>query len=341
MKHSLTALSGLLLLFIPACQAREGDPPSAKAGATSAPVAASLAPTAVIARVNGTEIPARQLDQTVRIYLESSSRDPKTVPEDQIRGLRKQLMDSLVSSEILFQASQKAGIAVSDESINEQLQSLRSRFPSEDDFSRYIAGQEITLQDMRERIRRNLATQELVGKEIEAKLSVSEAEIADYYRKNKDKMRREESVKVSEIFVRTDPKAAADARAKARQKIESLLKEVRGGKEFAALARQFSEAPDARQGGDMGYITRNGTLPAIASPAFRLKVGEVSDVVESPFGYHVLKVTEKKPAGDVKLEEAKPQVSRIVRQQKEREAFNAYLARLKAASKVEILVPEP
>ena len=90
----------------------------------------------------------------------------------------------------------------------------------------------------------------------------------------------------------------------------------------------------------MGYISRNGTLPVLSEAAFKLKVGEVSDVVETPYGYHILKVTDKRPAGEVTLAEVKPQISILLHQQKEREAFNAYLARLKAGAKIEILSPD-
>jgi peptidyl-prolyl cis-trans isomerase C len=197
------------------------------------------------------------------------------------------------------------------------------------------------MEEMKKRVQRNLATEQLVKQEVDSKISVSDSEISDYYAKNKDRMRRSESVKLSEIFVRADPKATADVKAKARQRIEALLKELQGGKDFAALARQFSESPDAKDGGNMGYVSRNGTLPVLAEAAFRLKVGEISDVVESPFGYHLLKVTDKKPAGDVTLAEAKTQISNFLYQQKEREAFNAYLGKLKAGAKIEILTPTP
>jgi len=342
MKRSILGLIGALSLLVPACQARGGDPPDAGAAVPSMPAASgAAAPGIILARVNGREIPARELEQTVRIYIGNSGQDPKLVPPDKLKQLRKQLLESLVSSELLYQASQKAGIVVPDDAVTQQLRSLQGRFASGEEFNKFVQGQGITLADMKERMRRNLSTEQLVKKEVKPPPSPSDTEIADYYQKNKARMRREEAVKLSEIFVRADSRTSPDARTKARQKIESILKEVRGGKDFATLARQHSESPDATQGGEMGYVTRNGTLPALASAAFPLKTGETSDVVETPFGYHILKVTERKPAGDVTLKEAKPQISKIVSDQKERAAFNAYLATLKAGAKIEILTPEP
>jgi len=194
---------------------------------------------------------------------------------------------------------------------------------------------------MRERIRRNLASVQLIKKQVDDKLKVSDAEIADYYQKNKEKMRRPELVRLSEIFVRVDPRGGPEAKTKARQKIESLLKEVRAGKDFATLARKFSESPDAPQGGDMGYVSPTAPLPTLVTAAFKLKPREVSDVVETAYGYHLLKATERKPAGDLPLSEAKAQISEVLLQEKERDALNAYVDRLKAAAKIETVTPLP
>lgn len=344
MNRFLLALFGISLVFVPACQARGGDPANQGSGsppAAEAPAVAKIPATTVLARVNGTDIPAGQLEQTMKLFLEKNGQEPGSVPAARLQELRKQLLDSLVNTELLYQASQAAKIGVTEESIARALQTLQGKFPSEQEFTRYLQGQGLSVEEMKNRIRRNLATEQLVKQEVEPKISVTEPEISEYYQKNKERMRRPEAVKLSEIFVRSDSRASADAKAKARQKIESLLKEVRSGKDFAALARQFSESPDAKDGGEMGYVTRDGTLPVLAESAFKLKVGEVSDVVETPFGYHILKVTARRPAGDVTLAEAKPQISSFLHQQKEREAFNVYLGKLKAGAKIEILVPAP
>jgi peptidyl-prolyl cis-trans isomerase C len=342
------AASGRLLLLLaltclPACQATGGDPGEAKPE-TRASIAPPkpLDPATILARVNGREIPARELEQTVRIYLEANAPDPGAVPPEQLRAIRKQMLDSLISSEVLYQASEGAGIRVAEKDVEEQMASLRGRFASEQEFLEYVAKERMNVDEMKGRIRKNLATTHLVEKEVEAKLpKVTEREIAEYFEKNRDRMRREETAHVYEIVVRVDPRGGADAKATARRKIESILKELQAGKDFSDLARRHSETPSASRGGDIGTVTRTGTLPALANAAFALKSGEFSDVVESPLGYHLLKVTEKRAAGDIRLEEARPQIENVLRQQKEREAFQAYVARLRAGAKVEILVPDP
>jgi len=343
MKRLMSPLFGLLLVFVPACQARGGDP-SGTGPSTPAPTeaAAPKVPAAtVLARVNGTDIPSDHLERALKLFLEKNSPDPGSAPAARLQDLRKQLLESLVSSELLYQASQAAGIRVDDDAVARQIQVLQGRFPSDAEFTKYLQDQGFTLDEMKEQARRNLATEQMVQRDVDSKVSVSDQEIAGYYEKNKERMRRPETVKVSQIFAAAGSRAGADAKSKARQKMELILKEVRGGKDFAELARQFSESPDAKDGGEMGYISRNGNMPVLSEAAFKLKVGEVSDVVETPFGYHLLKVTDKKAAGDVTLEEARPQISALLFRQKEQEAFNAYLTTLKAGAKIEILTPTP
>ena len=338
MNRWLFAPSGLLLLFIPACQAQQAEVPQTAppaASATSAPTGA------VVARVNGAEIRAQQVEQVLRLTMARAGQDPAAVPADQMTHLRTQYLDSLINAELLYQASQKAGIQVDEKEVDGKIQVLRSQYPSEEEFQRSTKQDGMSVDDMRERIRRNLATEELVKKKVDPQVKVTDADIADYFTKNKDRFRRPELVRLSQIFVKLDPRSGPEARTAARQKIESLQKELRKGADFAALARQQSEAPDAAQGGDMGYLSRSAPMPVIVDAAFKLKVGETSDVVETPHGYHLFRATEKKAAGDVKLAEAKSQISELLFQQKEREALNAFVAQLKAGAKIEVLAPTP
>ena len=343
MKRLMSPLFGLLLVFVPACQARGSDP-SGTGPSTPAPAeaAAPKAPAdTVLARVNGKDIPSSHLERALKLFLAMNSPDPGAISAAQIQELRKQLLQDLIGSELLYQASQAAGIQVDDDAVAQQVQALQGKFATDAEFTKYLQDQGLTPDMVGEQARRSLATGQLIQREVGSKVSVSDEDIADYYEKNKERMRRPEAVKVSEIFAAAGARANPGARNKARQKIELVLQEVRGGKDFADLARQFSESPDAKDGGEMGYLSRDGSLPVLTEAAFQLKVGEVSDVVETPFGYHLLKMTDKRAAGDVTLEEARPRISALLHEQKEQEAVNAYLAALKAGARIEILAPTP
>jgi parvulin-like peptidyl-prolyl isomerase len=143
-------------------------------------------------------------------------------------------------------------------------------------------------------------------------------------------------VRVSQIVVRAAPDAPAAARAEARHKIEEIMKEVRAGKDFAELARAYSEGPEAAHGGDSGFVTRGGrALPPIERAAFSLGPGQTSDILETRRGFHIIKVTGKRPAGAVPFEEVKEAIRTKLTAQARAPRIKEYVDGLKAAARVE------
>ena len=123
--------------------------------------------------------------------------------------------------------------------------------------------------------------------------------------------------------------------------MEGVLKEARGGKDFASLVREFSQGASAAKGGDLGWLTRSSPRPVLAQAALRLQAGEISDILETSTGLHILKVLEKRPAGDVSLQEARGEIDSLLRREKEQGALKDYLQSLKTGATIEILNPTP
>src|SRR5262249_55331412 len=123
--------------------------------------------------------------------------------------------------------------------------------------------------------------------------------------------------------------------------MESVLAEIRSGQDFEEMVKEFSEGPSASKGGDLGWLTRNGERPVLSEAALKLKLGEISDILETSAGLHIIKVIEKKPAESVSLEESKSRISSILRQDKQQAALKDYLATLRANAKIEFPQPTP
>ena len=336
MRRLIPCLPAILVALASVCQAQT-------APAESIPSSPSVAtpPDPVLASVNGKEIHASQVDRVLQLTLRKSSRNPDAVPADQREALRKQLLNSLVDDELLYQASQKEKIQVPEKAVDEQVQALEGSFYSQEEFAVSLQKQGMTPAEARERVRRRLAVEELVKQRVNAAGPVTDAEINAYYKKNRERLRRPESVHAQQIFLRLDPFEDPEKKGKARQTLEALLREIRGGKDFETLARQFSEGPEAAQGGDLGWLTRNSPTPYLAEAALRLNPGEVSDVVETPAGLHILKALEKRPAGEASAEEARSQIETRLRQEREQEAIKELLATLKTTAKILIFTPTP
>ncbi|MGA2959460.1 MAG: SurA N-terminal domain-containing protein [Thermodesulfobacteriota bacterium] len=150
-------------------------------------------------------------------------------------------------------------------------------------------------------------------------VQVSSKEIEDYYQNNQEKFGQPKRVKVRHILIRADAKDA-EASAKAKQKAESVQKEAAGGKDFSQLAKQYSEDPGTKdRGGEIGFITKGMVVPEFEQAAFSMKVGEVSPVIQTPYGFHILKVDDIQEARTEPLEKVKDQIDALLRNRKARD----------------------
>ena len=191
--------------------------------------------------------------------------------------------------------------------------------------------------DLREYTRRDLLISRFVDTEFVSKVVVPEAEVRAFYDQNPDKFKREETVKASHILIGTDSKTSVDDKKKAREKAEKLRKELAGGADFATLAKGNSTCPSSQQGGDLGFFGKGQMVPAFENAAFALKPGEISDVVETQFGYHIIKVTEKKAAATTDFKDVKAKIEEFLKGQKVNDAIQKYLAEARKTAKIEIL----
>ena len=205
-----------------------------------------------------------------------------------------EVLEGLITRELLWQEAQKKNFTVTDEELEKALSSAINRFPSEDEFKLRLAQIGYTEYDYREVLRRQLSLRELVQKDITKGLSVSDDEIHAYYQSNSQQFKTPEQIHARHILVKVEPGAGEAAREVAKRKIETILKEAIGGADFAELARNHSEGPSGPKGGDLGFFSRGRMVKPFEEAAFSLKAGQISGVVQTIYGYHIIKVEEKK-----------------------------------------------
>ncbi|MGC9974420.1 MAG: peptidylprolyl isomerase, partial [Gaiellaceae bacterium] len=169
--------------------------------------------------------------------------------------------------------------------------------------------------------RRDLVIAHFIQLTIVPKVTVSEEESRKFYDQNQDKFVGGETVRASHILVGVDAKATAEEKQKAREKAEKLRKELAAGADFATLARENSTCPSSKQGGDLGYFGKGQMVPPFEQAAFALKPGGLSDVVETQFGYHIIKLVEKKGPETVAFKDAQPRIGEYLKNQKAQEMF--------------------
>ena len=288
-----------------------------------------------VAVVNGTVIKRAELDSEMTRYLASLQRMGRFPNDVERSQLKKQVLENIIGRELLYQESQKKGIKVDQEQVDAQLTALKERFPSEATFKDALSSMNLTEADLRFQFERDLAIRKLLEGQIGDNVAVSEKEIRAYYDGNVETFKKPEQVRASHILIKVDPGADEAKKADARTKIESVQTKLKKGEDFGALAKEYSEGPSAPKGGDLGFFGRGQMVKPFEDAAFTMKPGQVSDMVETRFGYHLIMVTDRTPEGTLTYEEVRDRLEKFLRQQKVQAAIAEYVETLKAKAKIE------
>ncbi|MCA1651815.1 MAG: peptidylprolyl isomerase [Acidobacteria bacterium] len=288
----------------------------------------------VVARVNGEAVTKIDFDRLIRnIELGNGP-----IPAERRDEIMRRALDQLVTYTVLTQEAKARNITVTDAELEARVTQMRSRFPTEPEFIKALEARNTTL----ERFRADARIDMVIGKMMEAEVSAgpppTDAELREFYDKNPNNFKQNEAARASHILIMVDEKADPATNEKARATIDDVLKRARAGEDFATLARQYSQDGSAAQGGDLGFFTRGQMVPAFDKAAFALKPGEISDVVTTQFGHHVIKMAEQRPASTVPFEEASAKIKQFLTEQKKQQRASAFIADAKKRAKIEVLV---
>jgi len=283
----------------------------------------------VTARVNDTDIKRdvilRELNKVIRGYKAKR----RVLNTDQMKTVAKKLIDDEIGRTLLLQRGAKIGVSVTPDMVKEKLNQVKATFKSDAVFEHKLADQAMSLEQYQEELRTDLIMDQVIKKEVESKIKIDEKDLKTYYDKNIDQFRTPEKVRASVILLKSPPNSSAERERRVRKKMQSILEQIKSGTEFSGLAQRFSQDSLASKGGDLGFFARKQMLPAFSERAFKLKVGEVSDIFKTKHGFHLLKVTDKKPRVDRSFESVKESIRVALMQKKSAKATKAYVQTLK------------
>jgi peptidyl-prolyl cis-trans isomerase C len=290
----------------------------------------------VVARVNGEAVTKADFEEAVK-ELEASAGQP--VPAEQRSEVLRGVLDQLVGYRLLVQETKARKITVPDAELDARIAEIRKQFPTEEAFTQLLTQRKLTLEKLRTDARDDLMVSKMLQAELGAKTAVTPAQLTEFYEKNPDQFQQGERVRASHILIAFPENADAAAKQAARVKAEAVLKDVKAGKDFATLAKANSQDPgSAANGGDLGFFQKGQMVPPFDQAAFTLAPGEVSDLVETTFGYHIIKVAEKQAPRTVPLDDVRPQLQQFLENQNRQVQTQAFVESLKAKGKVEIFI---
>jgi len=288
-----------------------------------------------LATVNGSVITEDQFNMEMSVVKQRISSRGKPISESQLLELRKNVLESLIDRELLYQQSQKNGVKVEEADVNEQLRKIKERFSNETEFKSALSKMNFSESDLKSQIERELTIKQLIDERFVQSVTISDEEAKAYYDDHPNMFKRPEQVKASHILIKVDPLADESQKAASRKKLEQIQQKLQKGENFGDLAKEFSEGPSSVKGGDLGYFTRGQMVKSFEEVAFALNKDEVSGIVLTRFGYHLIKVVDKKPESTIPYEDIRDNLKPYLKQEEVQEQVIQYIEKLKGKAKVE------
>jgi peptidyl-prolyl cis-trans isomerase C len=330
----------------PSGKAPAGAPAAGSAGAApGAPAQAAgsqpLAPEklpAVVAKVNGQDIKKDELIKNVQQMQGRMAEMGRGEVAD--AAFYRRVLDRMIGQRLLEAEARSAGVAVTDDEVKSQVDQLKHQFKSEEDFKKELAREGMSESQLMDEARKGFTLKKFVETKIASQVKVTDEQVQTFYNENKDKLQQPERVHLRHILVKSDPKATPEDKKKAKEKADAILARVKAGEDFGKLARESSDDPGSKDnGGDLSWVSKGQTVPPFEKAAFALqKPNDISPVVESQFGYHVIQLVEKKDAGLVPLADVKDNITSFLKNREIQQKLEDRVKQLRDKSSKDIQV---
>lgn len=330
------AVALLAIVSLTACGAKE--PTERSADSPSSP---RLDKTPV-ARVNGKIIERAELNAAVQGLLMQMMQSGRMIPSDQRDEFEWDVLNELINRELIVQEAKAKGAPDVEAKVVAEINRVESQVGGPQQLDAALAESGLTRADYQARLRDNFIVQHAMEQWVAQTSPPTDAELQSFYDEHREQFHEPAMVRARHILVRVMPQATPEEKAAKKAQIEAIRTRLVEGEDFAKLAREFSEdTGSARNGGDLGFFPQGVMVPEFDVAAFTLEPNQLSDVITTQFGYHILQVTEKKPGRDVPLEEVKDRLATHLKRQKGIQAAQQHINELRAAAKIEIHLPAP
>ncbi|MDA8560703.1 peptidylprolyl isomerase [Nitrospinae bacterium] len=308
----------------------------------------------VVARVNGVPLASEVLQRELFAFRFQSKQNGKEIKPEEEYSIARELLKLVVARELVVQKSKILGITITEEKIGIQLKNIEEQFPSHESFITALAFQHMNIDSLKEKIQRTLLEDELMRQEIAPRVKVGDKRIKEYYEDNKGRFTKPVMYRVSHILTTTlrpagkaEDKASQNKAARltkminteAKEKIDLIINKILAGENFSDLAKQYSEDKDSKEsGGALGELHPDSTIPEISAEMIKLNEGETSGIIQSEFGYHILKLEEIIPSKLIPFSETKTDIMNLLLKLETHKLFTSYVEDLGNHAKIEVLL---
>jgi len=292
----------------------------------------------IVALVNNELITLSELEEMGKPLLDEVRKTSSPAErEERLKKARREVLDHLIESKLLEEEMKKKKIEVPERDVDAAIQDiLKTSNLTEDGLKKALAREGMTFTVYRQKIRDELGKMRLVGREIKSKIVIEDEEVRKRYQENQEKYSEPLEVKIQQIFFPLPQDAPQDQVAAVRREGLTILERARRGDDFTQLAKVYSRGPEAGEGGVLGYFKKQELVRELEEAGFKLKPGEISDLVRSPAGFHILKVLDRKGGEPRPLAEVQNRIREEAIQEESEKKFNAWMKDLKSKAYIEI-----
>lgn len=284
----------------------------------------------VVGEVNGEKITRADLDKRLEplkaMYKAQFGMDfSKKEAQETLKKLEAGVLEQMIGEKLILQEAAKRKIQVEEAEIDQQIDNLaKARFSSRKEFDEFIKTQNFSLADLKQELRSQLTAERLAEQVIgSTKIEVKDQEVEKYFQTHQDQYNVPELVKARHILVKEEKEA------------EDILRQLKAGEDFAKLAQKYSQDPGSKEkGGDLGYFSRGQMVPAFEKAAFSLQIGEISSIIQTDYGYHIIKVEDHKKQQKFQFQQVREEVKKELAENKKKDTWMKFLEDLRSKNQI-------
>ncbi len=292
----------------------------------------------IVAVVNGDVITLTELNSAFEPFEKRIQEGYKGPDKEKIiTENRLAMLNKMIDNIIIDQEAKKSQMIVKDEEVTDTVNDYLSRRKMKmEDLITELAKENSSLEAHRKEVKAHLLRMRLLRREIKSKVAVTEDEIGEYYRKNRDAYEGREAVRIRQILILFPKGADTKTKAKLREEMDAIYKRLLNGEQFDLVAVQYSQGPSAATAGDLGFLEKGSMLPAVEGVAFGLKKDEISKVIESPIGLHIIQAVDRRGAGIKPIESVREEIKAKLEEEKIDKKYEEWIKELRRKSLIEI-----
>jgi parvulin-like peptidyl-prolyl isomerase len=341
-------IAGLLATSL--ASARSADSPAPGAAKPPPPAPAPLFGKEIVAKGKGVEITRSQLDDAFIALKGNAAARGQTIPEDQRAQVELRLLDRLIFTQLLLQKATDEERVKGKEAAQKVIQNYKTQARSEEEFTRQLKAMGMSLEQFERQVVEQGICEEVLDREIKDKLTIGDEQVQKFYQDNPADFQQPEMVRAAHILIATrnttsNEELPEPAKKEKKKVAESVLKRAKSGEDFAKLVKEFSDDPGSKEtGGEYTFARAKDSpgramVPEFESAAFSLKTNQVSDLVTTKYGYHIIKLNEKIPPKKIELASVQSDIKERLTATEIQKQLPDYLEKLKKEADVKVVQP--